>query len=210
MNNLPDSMKKAPAPSASVGRPRAFDAGKALDKAMKVFWQKGYEGASLSDLTDAMGINRPSLYAAFGNKEELFRKSLDRYSEGPAAYFGKALEEPSARAVIEMLLECSVNLLSDPRNPRGCLAVQSALCCGDDSDCVRREARARRVKAQDRIRERFERARSEGDLPRNIEPADLARYISILLNGLSVQAANGAKRDEMQRAVAIALKALPF
>ena len=177
---------------------------------MIVFWQKGYEGASLTDLTEAMGINRPSLYSAFGNKEALFRKALDRYGEGPASYFMAALEEPAARKVIEKLLRATVDALSDPRNPRGCLAVQSALCCGDDSSCVQRETKNRRLKAQDRLRVRFERARAEGDLPRSVDPSDLARYISILIHGLSIQATNGAKHDEMKRAVDLALKGLPF
>lgn len=203
-------MKKTVTASASVGRPRAFDTEVALEKAMMVFWQKGYEGATLTDLTEAMGINRPSLYAAFGNKEQLFRKALDRYGEGPASYFGEALEEPTARKVIEKLLRETTDALGDPRHPRGCLIVQSALSCGDDSDCVRREVRNRRVKSQDRLRERFERARSDGDLPRTVDPSDLARYVAILLHGLSVQASNGAKREEMKRAVQIALKALPF
>src|SRR5438552_872534 len=103
-------MKKSAAPR---GRPRAFDADKALDRALQVFWRKGYEGTSLSDLTRAMGINRPSLYAAFGDKEALFRKVLDRYVEGPSAYVREALEEPTARAVVERLLLGTAELLTD-------------------------------------------------------------------------------------------------
>src|SRR5580693_7878419 len=105
----------------TVGRPRAFNTDKALDRAMKVFWRKGYEGASLPDLTRAMGINRPSLYAAFGNKEALFRKALDRYAAGPASYACKALEAPTARGVVERLLRGAAG--SDPHSPRGCLMV---------------------------------------------------------------------------------------
>src|SRR6187431_311201 len=119
--------------ASRLGRPRAFDRDQALELALDVFWRKGYEGASLSDLTEAMGINRPSLYAAFGNKEELFRKALDRYGEGPASYVAQALAEPTARLVIEKLLTAGASLLGDPKNPRGCLAVQAALCCGDEA-----------------------------------------------------------------------------
>src|SRR6266568_8148145 len=96
------SMKSKHAP-ARVGRPRAFDVDLALDRALHVFWDKGYEGTSLSDLTKVMRINRPSLYAAFGNKEQLFRKVLDRYMDGPVAYFGRALAAPRARDVVEQI-----------------------------------------------------------------------------------------------------------
>src|SRR5205823_4335567 len=140
------------------GRPREFDMDKALDRALKVFWRKGYEGASLPDLTKAMGINRPSLYAAFGNKEALFRKVLDRYVEGPAAYVRAALNEPTARAVAERLLAGAIDLLADPRNPRGCLMVQGALACGDATDSVRRELVARREAREIAVRRRSARA----------------------------------------------------
>src|SRR5262245_55564137 len=109
-----------------------------------VFWRKGYEGTTLPDLTRAMGINRPSLYAAFGNKEQLFRKVMDRYGEGPAGFVGGALEETSARRVVERMLQGAVELLSDPHNPRGCLAVQGALACGEAAGGIRRELASRR------------------------------------------------------------------
>src|SRR5207245_10721957 len=96
------------------GRPRAFDPDVALERAMHVFWAKGYEGASLSDLTRAMRINRPSLYAAFGNKEQLFRKVLDRYMNGPLAYFGKALGSAKARDVVVQIFRGAANRPSDP------------------------------------------------------------------------------------------------
>src|SRR5271163_1420784 len=118
--------------TSTLGRPRAFDVEKALDGAMHVFWRKGYLGTSLSDLTDAMGINRPSLYAAFGNKESLFRKALEHYSKGPSAYLGEALREPNARAVFERVLRGVVDLLTDPQTPTTCLWVHGALSCGDD------------------------------------------------------------------------------
>src|SRR5215470_17599780 len=120
----------------AMGRPREFDVDQALERALQVFWRKGYEGASLPDLTQAMGINRPSLYAAFGNKEALFRKALDRYAEGPAAYLGAALNEPTARAIAERLLHGTSDLVTDPRNPRGCLIVHGALACGEAAESV--------------------------------------------------------------------------
>lgn len=191
------------------GRPREFDVDKALDRALRVFWRKGYEGASLPDLTKAMGINRPSLYAAFGNKEALFRKAIDRYIEGPACHVRTALQEPTARAVVERLLTGSLDLLSDAKNPRGCFLVQSALACGDEADAVRREMVKRRAAGESALRERFERAVTEGDLPADADPADLARYVAVLSHGLAINAASGATRDELQRVVEIAMRAWP-
>ncbi len=140
------------------GRPREFDIDEALDAALKVFWRKGYEGASLSDLTESMGINRPSLYAAFGDKEQLFRRVLARYVEGPVGYVSKALEEPTARRVAEGLLSRAVDLVTDSQNPHGCLLVQVALACGETADSIRQALVARRLAGEAAIRERFERA----------------------------------------------------
>jgi AcrR family transcriptional regulator len=191
------------------GRPREFDVDKALDRALHVFWREGYEGASLPELTKAMGINRPSLYAAFGNKEALFRKALDRYAEGPAAYVREALNEPTARAVAERLLGGTIDLVTDRRNPRGCLLVQAALACGEAAESVRRELCARRMASEAAIRQRFERARAEGDLPADTDPADLARYVVTVIQGIAVLAAGGARRAELRRVVVMALRAWP-
>lgn len=192
-----------------LGRPRAFDVDKALDRALKVFWRKGYEGASLPDLTKAMGINRPSLYAAFGNKESLFRKAVERYMSGPASHVRQALEEPTARGVAERLFRESIDVMTDARNPRGCFLVQSALACGDTADCVRRELAKRRAAVEADLRERFTRAVAEGDLPPNTDSADLARYVVSVANGMAVQAAGGASREELTRVAEIALRAWP-
>ena len=191
------------------GRPREFDVEKALDRALQVFWRKGYEGASLPDLTQAMGINRPSLYAAFGSKEGLFRRALDRYAEGPAAYVGEALTEPTARAVAERLLGRAVDLMTDRRNPRGCLMVHGALACGEAAESVRRELAARRAAGEAAVRKRFERAVRDGDLPADANAADLARYLTTILHGMSVQAAGGASRATLRRVAAMALRSWP-
>lgn len=192
-----------------AGRPRAFDIDEALDRALRVFWQKGFEGASLPDLTAAMGINRPSLYAAFGNKEALFRKALDRYAEGPAAAALAALEEPKAFDAMRLLLQRSVESLTCPDNPRGCLIVQGALSCGDAAADIKTELAQRRAATEAAIRARLERAHAEGDLPSHTSPADLARFIATLLQGLAVQAAGGAPRAELEAVVDLALAAWP-
>jgi AcrR family transcriptional regulator len=191
------------------GRPREFDIDAALDRALKVFWSKGYEGASLPDLTEAMGINRPSVYAAFGNKEALFRKVLERYIEGPVAYVLEALAQPTAREVGERLLGGAIDLLTDPRNPRGCLLVQGALACGEAGEPVRRELVSRRAAGEVAVRHRFERAQADGDLPADSDPADLARYVITVIQGMAVQAAGGASREELRRVAEMALRAWP-
>src|SRR6202140_2776527 len=148
-------------PSGRTGRPRSFDWDKALDAAVEGFWRNGYEGASLSALTQAMGINRPSLYAAFGDKETLFRKALDPYAEGPAAYVRDALKQPKARAVTQQLLRGAADLLTDPHHPLGCLMVQGALVCGDADDCIRRELISRRAAGRAGVRRSIKRAKTE-------------------------------------------------
>lgn len=193
----------------AIGRPREFDTEKALDLAMELFWRKGYEGTSLSDLTGTLGITRPSLYAAFGNKEALFRKVLDRYDNGPCAYVPKALQAPTARAVAEQLLRGAVSLFSDERNPKGCLSVQGALASGDAADAVREDLIARRVAGEEAIYQRLKRAKSEGDLPADSNPADLAHYIRAVIYGMAVQAAGGASRKDLSRVAQIALRQWP-
>jgi AcrR family transcriptional regulator len=203
---LPTGMKSKTA-LARRGRPRAFDLDAALERAMHVFWAKGYEGASLSNLTRAMRINRPSLYAAFGNKEQLFKKVLDRYMDGPVAYFGKALAAPKARDVVEEIFLGTARMAEDPRIPTGCLMVQGALACGSAS--ARKEVTARRAAAEVALRRRLQRAKREGDLPKNADPAELAHYAMTVVRGMAVQSAGGASRDQLHRVAQIALRAWP-
>jgi AcrR family transcriptional regulator len=196
-------------PPKHIGRPRNFDACVALDRALHVFWKKGYQGTSLSDLTHAMNINRPSLYATYGDKKALFRKVLDRYAEGPGSYTRRALKEPTSRAVVERLLYGTAELLSCPHNPRGCLWVQGALASGSEANSVRQELISRRAAGELALRGRLNLAKSQGDLPPDASPASLARYIVTVIQGMSVQAAGGATRKELQRVIEIALQSWP-
>ena len=192
-----------------MGRARTFDADEALDRAMTVFWSKGYEGASLSDLTEAMGISRPSLYAAYGNKEELFRKALERYGEGPSAYERDALAQPTARAVAEALLRGAADVQTDPATPAGCLAVLGTTYCAEESSPIGKTVIAFRVAGHAAIRERFERARAEGDLPAEADPAALTHYIGTVVCGMAVLAASGSTRTELERVIELTMRAWP-
>ena len=174
-----------------------------------MFWTKGYEGTALSDLTAAMGINRPSIYATFGNKEALFRKALDRYSAKMTGFTAEALKEPTARAVAEVLLAGTADLLSCPGNPKGCLMVQGALACGDEADPIRKELIARRATGEAALRERFARAKAEGDLAAGTDAGDLARYVVAVMHGMSVQSAGGASREELQGVIDFSLRGWP-
>lgn len=192
-----------------VGRPREFDVDAALDRALELFWRQGYEGTALSDLTDAMGINRPSLYAAYGNKEQLFVKALDRYMAVQATYLERAMALPTAREVVATLLADAVDLLTRPGLPHGCMTVQAALATSPDAEAVRRVLAERRTGVEAAIRRRLEQAADERDLPAGAEPAVLARLVNTVYQGLAVQAAGGADREDLLRVVDLAMRAWP-
>jgi len=194
--------------TAHRGRPREFCVDTALAAALQVFWSKGYEGASLNDLTDAMGVNRPSLYAAFGNKEALFRKALDLYEHDKLAYVGAALEAPTARGVAERLLLGALEMQSGP-DPRGCLGVISSVACGAAAESIKAEVFARQASSNAAMLQRFERAKADGDLPDHIEPASLVRYLTAVLQGLCIQAGSGASPAELRRIVDTTLDLWP-
>ncbi len=196
--------------TALRGRPRSFDWNQALDRALQVFWRKGYKGASLSDLTKAMGINRPSMYAAFGDKEELFRKALVRYVNGREGYLFEALKLPTARAVAErLLLGAADSMCGGEGNPAGCLLVQGGLAVGDEDESIRRELISRRRANEAIVRRRLQRAKREEDLAPTSDPAVLARYIATISQGIAVQAASGASRDQLREVAKTALRAWP-
>lgn len=190
-----------------TGRPREFDLDKALERAMQLFWRQGYEGTSLNDLTRELGVTRPSLYAAFESKEALFLRALDLY-EARAGYREAALTAPTASAYARALLEGAADLHGDKKNPPGCLGVQGALACAPESDAIRAELIRRRKIGEGIIRERLKRAKAEGDLPPGADPADLARYLSIVIYGITVQAAGGATRKELRSVAELALQNL--
>ncbi|GAB7042409.1 MULTISPECIES: TetR/AcrR family transcriptional regulator [Catenuloplanes] len=191
------------------GRPREFDIDEALDRAMRVFWEHGYDGASLTDLTDAMGISRTSMYAAFGNKQDLLGKALQRYSQGPASYLAEALAQPTARDMARAMLTGAVRATTDPEWPAGCLGVQGALVTGGSSEAARDEAAAWRREGCEMVRRRLEAARASGDLPIDSDPAQLATYLGTVTYGIAVQAASGVPRTQLDAVAETAMRAWP-
>jgi AcrR family transcriptional regulator len=191
------------------GRPREFDTEVALDAALLLFWRHGYEGTSLAALTSAMRISTPSLYAAFGSKEALFRKAVDRYVQRPASYLPNALKEPTARRAVEKLFRGAINMVMHPRHPDGCLLVHGALAVSPACETIRTQLSLRRAAAEAAVRSRFEQAIAEGDLPANVNARKFARYIVTVLWGLSVQAAGGAKRSQLYEVAQMALQCWP-
>jgi AcrR family transcriptional regulator len=183
------------------GRPREFCLDEALAAALRVFWSKGYEGASMTELTEAMGITKPSLYAAFGNKEALFRKTLDLYEREKMAYVGQALAKPTAREVAEHMLRGSVENQTSSCEPRGCLGVISSVACGAEAESIRADVHERSKVAKAALIERMEQAKTEGDLPDDVDVEALTGFLYALLQGMAVQAGAGATRAELDRLV---------
>lgn len=195
--------------SVPKGRPREFCVQDALAKALGVFWAKGYEGASMADLTEAMGITKPSLYAAFGNKEALFHKALDLYEAEKLEYMRAALAQPTARRVAEHILRGAVEAQTSTCDPKGCLGVISATACSAGGGSIREDVMKRRASSQAALLERFAQARREGDLPDHVEPEAIAQYLFAILQGMAVQAGAGATRADLDRVVDTSLMMWP-
>ncbi|HUQ54984.1 TetR/AcrR family transcriptional regulator [Lentzea sp.] len=193
----------------AIGRPRGFDADEALQAAMLVFWRQGYEGASLADLTDAMGITKTSMYAAFGNKEQLFRKALARYDEGPASYALRAVEKPTAREVATAFLNGAVRTTTQPDGPPGCFGVQASLAAGESGEPAREILSEWRNNGRRLLETRFRRAVDEGDLPPETDAGGLALYVMTVAFGIAVQAASGVSRADLQGIADTALRNWP-
>ena len=192
----------------AIGRPRTFDRDTALDQAMEVFWRHGYEGATIAQLTEAMGINPPSLYAAFGSKEALLKAALDRYTARREAWMEEVLSAPTAREVTARMLMGVAEKQTDPSNPPGCLLVQGGLACGSGSANVPFELAAHRAQTEEQLRHRFERAKAEGDLAEAADPAALARYVSAVITGMSVMASSGADREALAQVAEVAIRSV--
>jgi AcrR family transcriptional regulator len=194
---------------ARRGRPRSFDREDALGQAMEVFWSLGYEGATLTDLQQAMGgITAPSFYAAFGSKEELFRQAVELYSKTLGAPMMKALaEKPTARAAIQALLDAAVESFLKPGKPRGCMLVLAAINGTPSNKSVQDHLHRLRARRRKVIQQRLQRGVAEGELPSGLDVAALASFFTTVVDGLAIQARDGASRRALSFAVRCAMAA---
>ncbi|WP_327657328.1 TetR/AcrR family transcriptional regulator [Streptomyces sp. NBC_00483] len=195
---------------ASRGRPRGFDRDRALEQALRVFWEHGYQGASMAALTSAMGIKSPSLYAAYGSKEELFREALALYAATEGSYTRCALDEqPTARASVEAALRDNAAAYTDPATPRGCLVILAAPLATPDSADVADTLARLRTQTREAIQGRIERGIADGDLPVGTDAARLAAFYATVLNGLSFQARDGASLTALNTVIDQAMHCWP-
>ncbi len=193
----------------AAGRPREFDYDQALDRAMHVFWSKGYEGTTMPDLTEAMNMNRPSIYAAFGNKQELFRKALERYTEASLQKFRDLLAPPRLHDALEQFLLGTAEGFANGDCPRGCFSVQAALVGGTDSKDACQYTLEQRELIVGVLKDRIAGAISQGELPPATDAAELARFYTTILQGMSVQSVGGLGCAELKSIARRALLALP-
>jgi AcrR family transcriptional regulator len=191
------------------GRPPAFEHEEALEKAMQTFWTFGYEGTSMAALIEAMDMNKPSIYAAFGNKEALFNQVLDKYVSGPSAFVKEAMSEPSSYEVAKKFLTKAVELLTQNQNPRGCMIVQGALSCGPEAEMIQKKLITYRANLEEGFKRRFDLAKDNRDLPQDTNTTALAKYVATIHQGISVQASSGASKDALMDIVDIAMQNWP-
>lgn len=192
-----------------MGRRREFDVEEALDAALCVFWRKGFEGASYADLTEAAGVERPALYSAFGNKEALFRRAMARYYERYMTFIPEALQLPTARDVAAHILYSAADLHTRYPGHPGCLNINGALAGSDEAEPVRQALIDIRAAGEAQLRERFERAKAEGDLPETAKPAALAAFVMAVGHGMAVQAKAGFSREMLEAVAEQALLGWP-
>jgi AcrR family transcriptional regulator len=196
--------------NGKTGRPISFDKDAALEAAMLLFWERGFEGTSMADLTQAMGLNPSSIYAAFGDKHALFQLAVKRYMEKRAQYAGKALEEPTLERVVRALFDSTVAFLTAPGHPPTCMTLSGAVGCSVDSAPARDLMREIRKQNEVAMRERLLQARKSGELSKDINVDDYTRYLSSIIAGLSIQAANGSTKAQLKRTAQMALQHLGY
>jgi AcrR family transcriptional regulator len=194
--------------STKLGRPAAFDKDAALDVAMRLFWERGYEGTSMSDLSQAMSIHPSSIYAAFGDKQALFALAAQRYADVPAQYMVRALEQPTFTRFILAAFDNTVEFLGSKEHPSSCFTLTGAISCGVETEPAKALMTGMRLQNEAAIKARLLKARKAGEFSKDENIDDYTRYISSLLSGLAVQATNGSTRGELKRTAELALRHL--
>ncbi|MFA1537994.1 TetR/AcrR family transcriptional regulator [Actinomadura monticuli] len=194
------------------GRPRTFDRDTALNAAVHLFWERGYEATSIGDLTGAMGIRPASLYAAFGDKKALFREAVEAYGRSPeGAFISNALtEEPTARGAFARILREAAAIYSDRSHPAGCLTISAATNVTPQDAEVEKYLRDLRNTNLKRFEARLQRAKSDGELPSTANPKALAHYFAAVIQGMSQQARDGATQETLTQIAAQALNTWPL
>jgi len=193
-----------------TGRPISFDKDAAIEAAMLLFWERGFEGTSMADLTRAMNLSASSIYAAFGDKQSLFSHTVKRYLETRAQYATDALAEPTLDRVIRALFENTVAFLTGSGHPPTCMSLAGAMGCSIEATPARDLMTEVRKQNEADIRDRLRQARKAGELSKEINVDDYTRYLSMLLAGLSIQAANGSTKTELRRTAGLALRHLGY
>jgi AcrR family transcriptional regulator len=196
--------------NVKTGRPISFNKDAALEAAMLLFWERGYEGTSMADLTQAMGLNPSSIYAAFGDKHALFQLAAKRYVEMREQYAGKALEQPTFEKVVRALFDNTIAFLTAPGHPPTCMTLAGAVGCSVEAKPARDLMTEIRKQNQIAIRKRLLKARQSGELPKSLNLDDYTRYLSTIIAGLSIQAANGSTKEELKRTAKMALRHLGY
>jgi AcrR family transcriptional regulator len=201
-------MKAVSVAPGKMGRPRGFDTDAALDAALKVFWTRGYEGTTVADLTKAMNLNMSSLYAAFGDKENLFRAAAGRYAQTAAQMYERAMAKPTMYESLSALFSETVDFLNRPGNPPGCLTIMGALASSSSAAPVQQLLLKMRTKGQLRLQARCIQSQNEGEFLASFDCIAFSRYVSTILWGLMVQGASGATKAQMKGVANIALRHL--
>jgi AcrR family transcriptional regulator len=191
-----------------MGRHREFKLDDALDAALLVFWNKGYEGTSFSDLVEATNVARPGLYSAFGNKEELFYKVIERYEAVYLGFMREALQQPTTMEVLKAILFGCAKAHTLPSTPHGCLGVSGAVACSSEAEPIRAKLIARRAQGEKALKRRLKQAKLQGDLPKNLDPEALARYVMTVTQGMAIQAKAGATRKQLESIAELTLLCL--
>ncbi|HCA5338424.1 TPA: TetR/AcrR family transcriptional regulator [Acinetobacter baumannii] len=190
------------------GRPKCFDEQQVLEKAMLLFWEHGYEATSISDLTHALEITAPSLYSAFGDKAGLFYKSIDYYLAHEACPIETIfLEAKSAKIAFELYLYDNVKRLVQPNKPAGCMLVVAAMNCSDATQEVQQNLLDKRIKTKEKLLKRLEQGVEQGDLPINAPLQEMTDFYATVIQGLTIQARDGASTEQLHKVVEHAMKA---